>query len=121
MNNAKQNTGKELKDGVKTEKCPKDDANGKPPDYNQSMGWPHLMPQHNPQIKYGIQSLNAGQYQHSFPVYNPQGPFMLPNSSQIQHVNAVDGPARGPNEEEKAEKMRVQLRKRKIPEENWRY
>ena len=32
VNNAKQNTGKELKDGVKTEKCPKDDANGKPPD-----------------------------------------------------------------------------------------
>ena len=36
-------------------------------------------------------------------------------------MNAVDGPARGPTEEEKADKMRVQLRKRKIPEENCSY
>ena len=63
------------------------------------VGWPHLMPQHNPQIQYGIQSLNAGQYQHSFPVYSSQGTFMLPNPNQIQHVNTADCPTRGPTEE----------------------
>ena len=79
------------------------------------------MPHHNSQIQYGIQSFNAGQYQHSFPVYSSQNTFMMPNPNQMQHVNTSDGPASGPTEEENTEKMKVQLRKRKIPEENCRY
>ena len=50
VQNTKQNANKELNERVKTEKSPKDDANGKPPDYNQSMGWQQYTPQHNPQI-----------------------------------------------------------------------
>ena len=34
VQNTKQNASKELNERVKTEKSPKDDANGKPPDYN---------------------------------------------------------------------------------------
>ena len=79
------------------------------------------MPQHNSQMQYGIQQFNTGQYQQLFPVNNPQNTFMMPNPSQMQHVNTSDGPARGHTEEEKEEKMKAQLRKRKIPEENWRY
>ena len=39
----------------------------------------------------------------------------------MQHVNTSVGPAREHTEDEKKEKMKAQLRKRKIPEENWRY
>ena len=39
----------------------------------------------------------------------------------MHHVNTSDGPARGQTEEEKEEKMKAQLKKRKIPEENCRY
>ena len=56
-----------------------------------------------------------------FPVNNPQNTFMMPNPSQTQHVNTSVGLAKGHTEEEKKEKMKAQLRKRKIPEENWRY
>ena len=39
VQNTKQTANKELNEGIKTEKSPKDDAKGQPPDYNQSMGW----------------------------------------------------------------------------------
>ena len=46
---------------------------------------------------------------------------MPPNSSQIQHMNAVEGPARRPTEEDKAEKIKRKLEQRKIPAENWHF
>ena len=70
------------------------------------MGWQQYTPQHNPQIQYGFQSLNAGQYQYSFPIFSQQGPVIPPNSGQIQQKNAVEGLARGQTEEDKAEKIR---------------
>ena len=85
------------------------------------MGWPYLMQQPTSQMQYGIQQFNTGLCQQLFPVNNPQNTFMMPNLSQTQHVNTSVGPARGHTEEEKKEKMKAQLRKRKIPEENWRY
>ena len=118
VNKAEQSASRSVNEGVKTEMSPKDDANAKPPDYNQSMGWPYLMPQHNSQMQYGIQQFNTGQYQQLFPVNNPQNTFMMPNPSQMQYMNTSVGPVRGHTEEEKKEKMKAQLRKRKIPEEN---
>ena len=41
-----------------------DDAAGKSPDYNQSMGWQPFMPQHNAQLQYGYQANGAGPGQH---------------------------------------------------------
>ena len=67
--NKGQSASRDANEGVKAEVSTKDDANAKPPDYNQSMGWPYLMPQHNSQIQYGIQPFNAGQYQQLFPEY----------------------------------------------------
>ena len=54
VQNTKQTTNKEINEGVKTEKSPKDDTTGQPPDYYHSMGWQQFTPQHNPQIQYGF-------------------------------------------------------------------
>ena len=121
MQNTKQTANKELNEGIKTEKSPKDDATGQPPDYNQSMGWQQYAPQHNPQLQYGFQAINAGQYQYPFPIFNQQGLFIPPNSSQVQQMNAVESLARRPTEEDKAEKMKKKLEQRKIPAENWKF
>ena len=89
--------------------CPNNDALGQPPDYNHLMGKQQYIPQHNPQMQYGFQTLNAGQYQYSFPVFNPQGPFVRPNPSQIHHMNTMEDLARRPTEEDMAEKMKRKL------------
>ena len=121
VQDTKQTADKNVNEGVKAEKSPNNEALGQPPDYNQLMGRQQYTPQHNPQTQYGFQSLNAGQYQYSFPVFNQQGPFIQPNPSQIHHMNAMEGLARRPTEEDMAEKMKRKLEQRKIPEENWHF
>ena len=44
VNKAEQSASRNVNEGVKTEVSTKDDANAKPLDYNQSMGWPYLIP-----------------------------------------------------------------------------
>ena len=46
---------------------------------------------------------------------------MPPNSSQIQHMNAVEGPTRRPTEEDKAEKIKRKSEQRKKPAENFHF
>ena len=45
--NKGQSTNRNANGGAKKEVSPKDDANTKPPDYDQSVGWPYQTPQHN--------------------------------------------------------------------------
>ena len=96
---------------------PKDDANAKPPDYDQSVGWPYQTPQHNSRMQYNMQQFNPGIYQQSFPMDSSQNVFMMPNINQMQHMGTNSVPDREQTENEKKERMRKQLRKRKIPED----
>ena len=48
-----------------------EDVNTKPPDYDQSIGFPHRAAQVNPQMQYNSQ-FNQGMYQPMFPMNNLQ-------------------------------------------------
>ena len=43
----RQITNRNANGAAKKEASPKEDANAKPPDYDQSVGWPYQTPQHN--------------------------------------------------------------------------
>ena len=117
VQDTKPTTDKKVNEGTRAEISPHNDASEQPPDYSQLMG----RQQYNPQTQFVFQSLNAGQYQYSFPVFNQQGPFIQPNPSQIHHMNTMEGLARRPTEEDMTEKMKRKLEQRKIPEENWHF
>ena len=74
VQDTKPTANKRVNERVKTENGSNNDALGQPPDCSQLMGRQQYTPQHNPQTQYGFQSLNAGQYQYSFPVFNQQCP-----------------------------------------------
>ena len=82
---------------------------------------PCLIPQQNSHMQHNMQQFKSGVYQQSFPMNNSQNTFMMPNINQMQHMRTNSVPAREHTKNEKKEKMRTQLRKRKIPEDNWRY
>ena len=67
-------------------------------------------------MQYNMQ-FNSGMYQHSFPIDSSQNTFMMPSINQIQHMGTNSVPDREQTENEKKERMRKQLRKRKIPED----
>ena len=75
--------------------------------------------QYNPQTHFGFQSLNTGQFQYPFPVFNQQVPFLQPNPSQINHINAMDGSVRRPTEADLVEKIKKKLEQRRISKKNW--
>ena len=97
--------------------------NTKPPDYDQSLGLPHRAAQVNPQMQYNLQ-FNQGMYQPTFPMNNLQNTALFSSDSgfnQMQLMRTSNIPSREQTKNEKKERMRQQLSKRKIPEDLWNY
>ena len=95
----------------------------KPPDYDQSVKTHQNMTQGNPQILYN-QHLEHGAYQPTAPMYNMQyaGPMpILPDHFQVQTSGNGGVPSREETVEEKRERKRQQLIRRKVPEDLWDY
>ena len=67
---------KSINRAAKKEVNTKEDVNTKPPDYDQSIGFPHKAAQVNPQMQYNLQ-FNQGMYQPPFPVNNLQNTAMM--------------------------------------------
>ena len=74
-------------------------------------------------MQYNLQ-LNQGMYQPTFPMNNLQNAAWGPSDPsfyQMQLMGTSNIPSREQTKNEKKERMRQQLSKRKIPEDLWNY
>ena len=95
----------------------------KPPDYDQSIKSRQNMTQGNPQMLHN-QHFDHGAYQPMPLVYNMQytGPLpTVPDHYQVQAAGNGGVPSREETVEEKRERKKQQLIRRKVPADLWDY
>ena len=101
----------------------RDAVNSKSPDYDQSVRSQHSIAQANRQMQYN-QQFNQGMYQSAFPMNHSQNNAWTPsdpNYYQMRILGTGNILSREQTMEEKKERMRQQLIRRKIPEDLWNY
>ena len=91
-----------------------EDANSKPPNYDRSLGLQYRAAQVNSQMQYNSQ-FSQGMYQPMFPM-NTAWASSDPSIYQMQFMGTSNVPSREESENEKKERMKHILMKRKIPE-----
>ena len=96
-----------------------EDANSKPPNYDQSVGLQYRATQGGSQMQHNPQ-FNQGMYQPMLPM-NTAWPPTGPSVYQMQFMGTGNIASREESEDEKKERMKHVLVKRNIPQNLWNY